>query len=178
VGAAGRFDRQPLDRQLAMLRVNITALTELTALVLPGMVRHRAGRILNVASVAAFLPGPMMAVYYASKSFVLSLSLALREELRGTGVTVTALCPGPTPTRFQATAGLAEAGGSRLLRTGAQPVALAGYRGLMRGAGVVVPGAANRLVALGCRFIPRTVAARLAGWNNRWRAPEARRQTG
>lgn len=141
---------------LRMLQVNVVALTHLTRLFLPGMVARRSGRIMNVASTAAFLPGPFMAVYYASKAYVLSLSEALSEEVRGTGVTVTALCPGATTTNFQARAGL---GGARLFSRGlvmpSQHVARIGYRGLMAGKPVVVTGFMNRLAALGPRIAPR-----------------------
>jgi hypothetical protein len=99
-GAWGRFATLPLQRQLEMLQVNVAALTHLTGLFLPGMVQRRHGGILNVASVAGFLPGPGMAVYYATKACVLSFTEALAEELIGTNVTVTALCPGPTATNF------------------------------------------------------------------------------
>src|SRR5512137_1041621 len=109
-GAQGRFAELPLQRQLEMLQVNITSLTHLTRLLLPGMIERHRGGILNVASTAAFQPGPGMAVYYATKAYVLSFTEALAEELAGTGVTVTALCPGPTQTNF------AEAAGARTSR--------------------------------------------------------------
>ena len=105
-GAQGKFVELPLGRQLEMLQVNITSLTHLTGLLLPGMVERRRGGILNVASTAAFQPGPGMAVYYATKAYVLSFSEALAEELAGTGVTVTAVCPGPTATNFGAAANM------------------------------------------------------------------------
>ena len=99
-GAQGKFVELPLGRQLEMLQVNMTTLTHLTGLLLPGMVERRRGGVLNVASTAAFQPGPGMAIYYATKAYVLSFSEALAEELAGTGVTVTAVCPGPTATNF------------------------------------------------------------------------------
>src|SRR6266403_224316 len=110
-GAQGRFAELPVERQLEMLQVNITALTQLTRLFLPGMIARRRGGVLNVASTASFQPGPGMAVYYATKAYVLSFSEAVAEELRHSGVTVTALCPGPTRTDFAATA---DVGNSRL----------------------------------------------------------------
>ncbi len=152
----GHFTELDRDRELRMIQVNIAALTELTHRLLPGMVERRWGRVLNIASTAAFMPGPLMAVYYASKAFVLSFSEAIGEELRGTGVTVTALCPGPTSTGFQARAGMEE---SKLVRgrtiMDAETVARAGYAALMRGRPIVVPGLRNRLQALSPKLLPR-----------------------
>ncbi len=168
-GVNGSFVRQAPARQLEMLQVNVTALTALSALFLPGMVERKAGRVLNVASTAAFQPGPRMAVYYASKAYVLSLSVALSVELEDTGVTVTALCPGPTATEFQGVAGMQE---SRLFRAGtmdAKTVARAGYRGMLAGRAVVVPGVRNRVLALSTRVSPTLWAARIAGWLHRAR---------
>ena len=122
-GNLGAFHETDLDMQLSMLRLNIEVLTELTHRFLPPMIARGRGQILNVASTAALQPGPFMAVYYATKAYVLSFSEAITEELRGTGVTVTALCPGPTRTEFQARANM---GSSRLARYGlqdARPVA-------------------------------------------------------
>jgi len=139
-----------------MLQLNVVALTNLTSLFLPAMIARRRGRILNVASTAAFQPGPLMAVYYASKAYVLSFSEAIAEELRGSGVTVTALCPGPTASGFQERAAMEE---SRLVAgkamMGAEAVAEAGYRGLMAGKRIVIPGVANRLLAQAYRVSPR-----------------------
>ncbi|MBI4004138.1 MAG: SDR family NAD(P)-dependent oxidoreductase, partial [Candidatus Omnitrophica bacterium] len=135
--------------------------THLTRLLLPGMIKQRAGKILNVASTAAFQPGPLMAVYYASKAYVLSFSEALANELRGTGVTVTALCPGPTRTNFQSRAGV---GDSLLGRSGAADaasVARAGYRGLMAGKSVVIPGLRNRVLAFLVRLAPRALVTQI-----------------
>src|SRR5438045_741754 len=133
-GGHGRFDREDRDEILGMLQVNIVALTELTRLFLPAMVDRKRGRVMNVASTAAFLPGPLMAVYYASKAYVLSFSEAVAAELKRTGVTVTALCPGPTITEFQKRAGIAESG---LFQSGltmdSMTVARIGYRAMMRG---------------------------------------------
>lgn len=154
-GTRGMFSEADIDSQLKMIQVNMTALTHLTRLFLEGMLRSRKGRILNVASTAAFQPGPLMAVYYATKAYVLSFSEALASELRGSGVTVTALCPGPTRTEFQRRAGME---GSRLFRSGvmdSRTVAEAGYRGLMKGKAVVIPGLRNRLVALAVKLVPR-----------------------
>ena len=152
----GPFAESDLDHELAMIRVNIEALTHLTRRFLPGMLARRRGRILNVASTAAFQPGPLMAVYYATKAYVLSFSEALAEELRGSGVTVTALCPGPTATGFQERAALEE---SRLIRNrsllDAHTVATVGYAGMLAGKRLVIPGARHWLTAEAVRFMPR-----------------------
>lgn len=167
-GAYGPFAESDLDTDLAMIRVNILALTELTKRLLPGMLARRNGKVLNLASTAAFLPGPRMAVYYASKAYVLSFSEAVAEEVRGSGVSVTALCPGPTRTSFEDRAG---AGASRLFRYGAADpaeVAQAGYDGLMAGKAVVVPGISNRVMTFLPRLAPRRLTAALV---NRVQAP-------
>jgi short-subunit dehydrogenase len=141
VGQATRLDRS---EQLAMIDLNVRALTELSLAFTDGVARHRGG-ILNVASLAAFLPGPGMAVYYASKAYVLSFTEALHHELKGRGVRVTALCPGPVATEFQARAGLQKE--NRMLALSAARVARIGYRGFMRGDRVVVAGMRYRIVA-------------------------------
>lgn len=170
-GLWGLFGRQDPARVLDMIQVNVTALTALTRLVLPELVSRRRGRILNVASTAAFAPGPLMAVYYATKAYVLHFSEAIGNELRGTGVTVTALCPGPTPTGFAEAAG---AGRTNLFRSpavmGVERVAAAGYRGMMRGKAVVVPGMVNRLLVLGIRLSPRWAVRHVARWLQERRA--------
>jgi len=130
----------------------VSALTELSLAFVDALARHRGG-ILNVASVAAFLPGPGMAVYYASKAYVLSFSEALHRELAPRGVRVTALCPGPVPTEFQARAGMPAR--RSLLTCSAAEVAQAGYRGLMAGRRVVVPGLANKMAVTLLRHLPR-----------------------
>jgi short-subunit dehydrogenase len=140
--------------QLAMIDVNVRALTELSLTWIDALTRQRGG-ILNVASVAGFLPGPGMAVYYASKAYVVSFSEALHQELAPTGVRVSALCPGPVPTEFQARAGIVEGARPRLFTLSAERVARAGYDGLMQGRRLVVPGAGNRIVANLCRLLPR-----------------------
>ena len=154
VGRAAELDR---DEQLGMIDLNVRALTDLSLSSLDSLERHRGG-ILNVASVAGFLPGPGSAVYYAGKAFVLSFSEALHRELAPRGIRVTCLCPGPVASEFQARAGIAEARPPWPLAVSAECVAEAGYRGLMRGQRVVVPGWANRLLAtLLPRFVPRAV---------------------
>ncbi len=157
----GLFNETNLEVELEMLQVNVIALTALTKLFLKGMVERRAGRILNLASTAAFLPGPLMAVYYASKAYVLSFSQALSNELRGTGVTATALSPGPTRTGFQKRGVMED---SRLVQgqiADAASVALAGYRGLMAGKTIVIPGFTNKLIPWVVRLSPRSVVTRV-----------------
>jgi short-subunit dehydrogenase len=165
VGTGGRFAQGDGDADRHLLALNIDALVELTRPFLRDMIAARRGRILNVASMAAYLPGPLMATYYASKAFVLSFSEALAEETRHTGVTVTTLCPGPVPTGFQKRAGLdrAELVRGPLVQS-AGAVALAGYRGALDGRGVVVPGALNWMVVQALRLVPR---AALAGFVRR-----------
>lgn len=155
-GGHGAFAERSRDDDLTMVAVNVTALTDLTKLVLPGMVARGRGRVLNVASTAAFQPGPFMAVYYASKAYVLSLSQALAEELSGTGVTVTCLCPGVTDTEFQQVAGVEDIPLNKgPLSMSARSVAEAAYRGMMRGRLLVIPGVHNKLGAHATRFAPR-----------------------
>jgi uncharacterized protein len=161
-GLRGRFTALDLDGQLRMIQVNVSALTHLTGLVMPGMLERRRGRVLNVASTAAFQPGPLMAVYYASKAYVLSFSEALANEAGGSGVTVTALCPGPTRTEFETRAAMRE---TRLFRGGvmdAAAVATQGYAGMMRGDRIVIPGWRNWLTAQSVRFAPRALVVQIA----------------
>lgn len=155
VGLYGEFASSDLEADLRLIHLNISSLVALTHLLLPQMLRARRGRILNVASTAAFLPGPLMAVYYASKAFVLSFSEALRDELRQSGVTVSVLCPGPTDTEFQQRAGLQTSKLMRGVVMDAESVARAGYRGMMRGKSVIIPGAGNRIVPPFVRLFPR-----------------------
>jgi uncharacterized protein len=158
----GRFVDTDLQTELDMLQVNVMALTALTKLFVRGMVERRNGRILNLASTAAFVPGPLMAVYYASKAYVLSFSQALTNELKGTGVTVTALAPGPTRTGFQERGSLE---GARLVRGQvADPASVArtGYRGLMAGKSIVIPGWGNKLLPVVVRLSPRRVVTRVS----------------
>lgn len=160
-GSFGAFARTPANTSLEMIRVNVSALVHLTRLLLPGMIARRQGMILNVASVASFVPGPLMAVYYASKAFVLSFSEALVEETRGEGVTVTALCPGPTRTRFHHRREMR--GGHPAMQMGvmtAKGVAAAGYRAMLAGRAIVIPGWQNLLAPLGTRLAPRGLVRR------------------
>ncbi|HZS63016.1 MAG TPA: SDR family oxidoreductase [Xanthobacteraceae bacterium] len=151
VGEAEDLDRE---EQLRMIDLNVRALTDLSLRWIASLERHRGG-ILNVASVAAFLPGPRSAVYYASKAYVLSFSEALHQELAPRGVRVTALCPGPVATEFQARAGVPDARISGRLGRSAAEVARQGYRGFTEGHRVVVPGFANRMVTVLSRLLPR-----------------------
>jgi hypothetical protein len=160
-GSYGLFAETDLGRELGLLQVNVVALTHLTKLFLPGMIERRRGYVMNVASTAAFQPGPLMAVYYASKAYVLSFSEALSNECGGTGVTVSALCPGPTHTGFVAAAGMSE---SKLFDRGAmsaRAVAEAGYRGLFDGKAVVIPGLRNSLVARTVGLMPRGLVTKV-----------------
>jgi short-subunit dehydrogenase len=158
----GPFAETDLSKELEMLNVNIVTLTHLTKLFLLPMLERGHGRILNMASTAAFQPGPLMAAYYASKAYVLSFSEALAEELSDKGVTVTALCPGPTQTGFQKRGNLERSrlvAGRQIMRP--RIVAQAGYRALMKGQRVVIPGFMNRVVAEGMRFLPRRLVTRV-----------------
>ena len=162
-GARGAFGEIDYEVERRMIQVNVMALTHLTRLFLPGMVARRRGKVLSVASTAAYVPGPFMAVYYATKAFVLSFTEALAEEVAGQGITVTALVPGPTDTNFAVTAGNNE---SKLFRNGkvmdAATVARVGYEGLMAGKRVAIAGTSNKLTAFSTRLAPRTVLAKIA----------------
>jgi len=164
-GAFGEFAQMPEQEILDQIHLNVTALTHLTRLFLPSMRVRRAGRIMNVASTAAFQPGPLMAVYYATKAYVLSFSEAIANELRGSGVSVTCFCPGATNTNFAKRAGTES---SRLFKhmgaMDAATVARDGYRGLMAGKTVVISGAHNWLVAESVRFAPRKIVAAVSRW--------------
>jgi uncharacterized protein len=165
-GTHGPFVKADLSSQLAMIQVNIAALTHLTRLILPGMIERRGGRILNMASVAAFIPGPLMAVYYATKAYVLSFSEALANEVAGTGVTVTAVCPGPTKTEFQKRAKIED---SKLFSgsvMSSMDVARIGYEGFMRGKRVVITGLSNRLLVGAAKLSPRRMSAAIARTRN------------
>ena len=164
-GAFGEFAQVGEQEILGQIEVNITALTHLTRLFLPQMIARRRGRIMNVASTAAFQPGPLMAVYYATKAYVLSFSEALANELSGSEVTVTCLCPGPTNTDFARRAGNDN---SRLFKKiggmSAAAVAHDGYRGLMEGKTVVISGLQNWLAAESVRFAPRKMVTAISRW--------------
>ena len=162
-GLTGRFAELDGKRQRQMIDLNCGALVELAHAVLPGMIGRKSGAILNVASTAAFQPGPGMAVYFATKAFVLSFSEALHEEVKGQGVKVSALCPGPTATEFGEIAGFGPSNASSKLAAASGPVVGAGLEGLERNQAVVIPGAINKATAQAHRFLPRAVVRRAVG---------------
>ena len=165
LGPAATLDR---GEQLAMIDLNCRSLTDLSLRWVNSLARHRGG-ILNVASISGFIPGPGMSVYNASKAYVISFSVGLRRELRPKGIRVTALCPGPVPTEFQARAGILDVHYPRGFDRTAEDVARQGYRGLMRGRSVVVPGMHNKLVPWLPRFLPRSfIASQVYGRLRRW----------
>jgi short-subunit dehydrogenase len=161
-GQFGLFAESDLEQCLQQIQLNITTLTHLTRLYLPEMLQRKSGRILNVASTAAFQAGPLMAVYYATKAYVLHFSEAIANELQGTGVTVTCLCPGPTVTEFHKRANMVS---SRMLQFGAmnaRSVAEDGYRAMIKGKPVVISGLKNWLLAQSVRFSPRRMVTAVA----------------
>ena len=165
-GLHGSFVELPLVRQLEIIQVNLAALVALTGLFLPGMVQRRRGGILNVGSVAGFIPGPNMAVYYASKAFVQSFSEALFEELRGSGVSVTNLCPGPTESNFTRVARSYQTRELQAAKMSAAEVADAGHRAFRDGHCVQVPGMKNKLLVQLARVLPRaTIRKGVARYN-------------
>jgi len=171
VGTAAALDR---DEQLTMIDLNMRALTELSVAFVDSLARHRGG-ILNVGSVAGFLPGPGMAVYYASKAYVLSFSEALHSELKARGVRVSVLCPGPVPTEFAARAGVkGRSLAPDFLSQSAEEVAEAGYRGLMRGQRTIIPGPLNKLLVLLIRLFPRRLAMAVVDRRQSRRRPAPR----
>ncbi|QDT56644.1 3-oxoacyl-[acyl-carrier-protein] reductase FabG [Caulifigura coniformis] len=154
-GDMAHFWDVPAERYLQTIAVNVGALTQLTRLYLPGMMQRKKGRILNVASTASFQPGPNVAVYFATKAYVLSLSEALSIELRGTGVTVTCLAPGPTLTGFGDQAHMQHTPLFRFAIMEAEPVAKLGYNATMKGKPLVIPGFINKTLAFSSRLWPR-----------------------
>ena len=161
-GSYGAFAESDHQTELDMIQVNITALTSLTRLALPGMLERKRGRIMNVASTAGFQPGPLMAVYYATKAYVIMFSEAIANELKSSGVTVTCLCPGATATKF---AGRAKMEESRLFKMGAmksEDVARTAYKGMIAGKTMVIPGVLNRAIAMSVRFSPRKLVTAIS----------------
>jgi short-subunit dehydrogenase len=154
-GKMGTFADVPLEESLGQIQLNINALTHLTKLFLGPMIERKSGRILNVASTAGFQPGPLMGVYYATKAYVISFSEALANELSGSGVTVTCLCPGATDTEFQKRAGTEDSLLFKLRPMSAKTVAQDGYRGLMKGKPLVISGLKNWLLMESLRISPR-----------------------
>ena len=162
-GLTGQFAELDGKRQRQMIDLNCGALVELAHAVLPGMIERRSGAILNVASTAAFQPGPGMAVYFATKAFVLSFSEALHEEVRRHGVKVSALCPGPTATEFGDVAGFGPSSPSSKLAAASGPVVQAGLEGIERNRAIVIPGVMNKATAQAHRFFPRAIVRRAVG---------------
>ncbi|HEV2692431.1 MAG TPA: SDR family oxidoreductase [Verrucomicrobiae bacterium] len=165
-GLHGTFADLPLKQQLEIVTVNISALVELTGLLLPAMIRSKRGGILNVGSVAGFLPGPHMAVYYASKAFVLSFSEALHEELRGTGVRITNLCPGPTESNFSQVARSHRTRKAQAKKMSAAEVARIGHADYRQSKHLSIPGASNKVLAVAPRLLPRSAVRRFVGHYN------------
>ncbi|HEY9667603.1 MAG TPA: SDR family oxidoreductase [Coleofasciculaceae cyanobacterium] len=156
--AYGLFAEIDLDTELQMMQVNMVSLTHLTKLFVKEMIEQREGKILNIASTASFQPGPLMAVYFATKAFVLSFSEAIANELKGTGVTVTALCPGPTKSGFQKRAALEKSklvNGKKIMD--AETVARIGYQGFMKNQTVIITGLKNKILAQSARLGPRNL---------------------
>lgn len=159
-GLGGEFSETPIEREITMVQVNVTALMHLTKLFVAPMLKRRAGYVLNVASTAAFFPGPLQSVYYASKAFVLSFSQAVAEELAPSGISVTCLCPGPTETEFAQVAKMKSVRLPTLDIAEADDVAEFGYRAMMAGWRVAVPGAKNKLLVQVQRLVPRRIISR------------------
>ena len=162
-GLIGRFAELDAKRERQMIDLNVGALTDLCRAVAPGMIKRKGGGILNVASTAAFQPGPKMAVYFATKAFVLSLSEALHEELKPQGIKVSCLCPGPTRTEFGEVAGFGGNVGFDRLAMGAAEVVEIGLDGLDKNKAVVIAGLVNKIGALSTRFAPRSTVRKIAG---------------
>ena len=163
-GDHGAFAESDLKNDLDMLNLNIASLVALNRLFLNEMLQYNSGRIMNVASTAAFQPGPYMAVYYATKAFVLSFSEAVSEELSGTNVTVSCLCPGPTETEFQYRAGIKE---TKMMNRKsftvmtAEEVALTGYKKMMQGKRIIIPGFTNKAGAFFVKLFPRKIISKI-----------------
>jgi short-subunit dehydrogenase len=168
-GAHGAFVEMSLPRQLEMLQVNITALTELTGLFLPGMIERRRGGILNVGSVAGFQPGPGMTVYFATKAFVLSFTEALAEELQGTELKVSVLCPGPTESNFGNVARGQQARQIQTAKMTAVAVAVHGHRAFRKGKITAIPGLQNKFFIFLNRILPRMIPRKVVKFYNRTR---------
>src|SRR5436190_19167269 len=164
-GRFGEFAELPLEESLGQIQLNVLALTALTRLFVPSMVERHSGKIMNVASTAGFQPGPLMAVYYATKAYVISFSEALANELSKSGVTVTCFCPGATETGFAMRAGNDKTRLFQKLKPmNVKTVAADGYRGLMKGKTLVISGVRNWLVAESVRFAPRKTVTAISRW--------------
>lgn len=161
VGSFGRFDQVNLDEDMAIIDTNIAGFTYL----LKVMTRHilKGGTILQVASTAAFAPGPYMSVYYASKSYVLSLSMAIKEELKKEGIQVSVLCPGPTKTAFQETAKMKKREIASQFTMSSWEVAEIAYKGILRGKSIIIPGIMNKLAVMGMNTLPVSLSTKVVG---------------
>ena len=160
-GSFGEFLDLQIENEINMLQVNILSLTNLTYLYGKEMIKMGSGKILNVSSTAAFQPGPLMTVYYASKAYVLHFSEALANELKNKNITVTTLCPGPTKTNFQQRAEMLESklvNGKRIMN--AALVAAGGYKGMKAGRTLVIPGIQNKMLSIGVKLLPRGIVTR------------------
>jgi short-subunit dehydrogenase len=162
-GLIGRFAELDARRERQMIDLNVGALTDLCRGVAPQMIKRKGGAILNVASTAAFQPGPKMAVYFATKAFVLSLSEAIHEELKPHGIKVSCLCPGPTRTEFGDVAGFGGSGAFDRLAMGAAEVVETGLKGLDANKAVVIAGLVNKVGAFSTRLAPRSTVRKIAG---------------
>lgn len=161
-GLFGNFYETNWQKESAMINVHVNTATHLVKLVLPNMLKQNSGKILNMSSLAAFQPGPLMAIYYATKGYMLSFSEAIACELKGTGVTVTALCPGPTKTSFQETVSQdAKENKIKVNMASAKSVAAYGYKAMQKGKPVAIPGTFNKFLASLPRFIPRNIATKI-----------------
>lgn len=167
IGIYGEFSEytpMEIEKNNKMINLNLKASIELTKFFLDDMLSRSCGRILNVASIAAFQAGPMMATYYASKAFILSFSEALREELKKTDIVVSVLCPGPTATEFEKSSDLTETGlFSKMKVMSAEKVAKIAYRDFSKGKRIIIPGIINKLTVFGTKIVPRVVATKIAG---------------
>ena len=161
-GDFGLYEKSNWEKQLQMINLNITAVAYFTRLFLPDMIKNKYGKILNIASTASFQPGPTMSVYFASKAFVLSFSEAVANEVKGTGVTVTALCPGATATGFKTAASLDNSNLFKGEIATSKSVAEYGYKAMMKGKTVVIHGLMNKIMAFSVRFAPRNVVTAIA----------------
>jgi short-subunit dehydrogenase len=163
-GTYGEFWTLPLERETEEIQLNVTTLTELCKLFLPAMIAKKYGRILNVASVAGFFPGPLMSVYYATKAYVLNFSVALNQELKGKGVSVTALCPGPTATNFTKVAKTGNSALFQKIRMSPAPVARLGYEAMLQEKPIAVVGMVNSIFTNFGGLVTKPFQARVAQW--------------
>ncbi|MDJ0625449.1 MAG: SDR family oxidoreductase [Candidatus Caenarcaniphilales bacterium] len=160
-GVFGKFQDTDINKEQKMINLNILSLTKLTKLFLPQMLEKKKGKIMNVASTAAFQPGPLMAVYFASKAYVLFFSEALSKELKGTGITVTALCPGPTESKFQEEASMKNSKVMKKKLVSSEKVAKYGYKAMFKGKKVAIQGLRNKMLAFSVRLFPRSLVSSL-----------------